>query len=95
MDVPPDQLRVVARRWDAVGADLAEATSVIRGAPTSGLGDAAGEAAALVLVVERALTEFHAEAKRVVDGLLVTQRGVVDADESVAASLVRLVPGAW
>ena len=94
MDVPPNDLRVAARRWDACGADLTEAARVVGGAPTPGFGDAAAEAAALQVAVERALSDLRTDAERVVDGLLATHRAVVDADEAVATSLARLLPEA-
>jgi hypothetical protein len=94
VDVPTDRLRVAARRWDAAGADLEEAARVVGGAPTWGFGEAADEVAALVAAVERALSGLAVDAERVVAGLFVTHRAVVDADEAVSASLAGLGPGA-
>ena len=93
MELDPDELAAAARRWAAVAADLADAAQVLRGAPTWRFGDASGEAVALLQAVERAVAGIGADADRLADGLLVTMRAVVDADEAVAASLAPLAPG--
>ena len=93
MEVLPENLRAVARSWDGVALDLAEAASTIRGAPRVGLGSAAGEAALLLDAAEAALAGLRDEADRLVDGLLLTARMVTDVDDRVAGALARIGAG--
>ena len=87
MELAPDHLHTGARRWDALAADLDGAAARLRWAPVGGLGGAAGEAALLLDVAETTVSRLAADTDGVVDGLLVSVRAVVDADEAVAASL--------
>ena len=48
MELDPDALAAVARRWDALADELAGAASQLCGAPSGGLGEAAGEAVVLL-----------------------------------------------
>ena len=93
MELAPDDLRTAARRWDALASDLAEAAGTMRGAPTAGLGRAAGEAVLLLAAAEGALLELRDGTERLVDGLLVSARLATDVDDRVAAALARIRPG--
>lgn len=93
MEVLPANLRAVAHGWDALAADLAEAASTIRSAPTVGLGSAAGEATLLLDAAEAALSGLRADADRLVDGLLLTARLATDVDDRVAGALARIGAG--
>ena len=82
----PDELHATARRWDAAAAELGDAACA-GGSAGGGLGDAAGEAAAAAGAAEATRCPGSTVRTRsgVVDGLLLTARSVIDADEAVAA----------
>jgi hypothetical protein len=87
VELDPGELAALARRWDALADELAGAASRLRGGPSSGLGEAAGEALLLLDAAVEAVARLHHDACGVVDGLLLTAALVRGADDRVAAAL--------
>ena len=87
MELDPDALAAVARRWDALADELAGAASQLRGAPSGGLGEAAEEAVVLLDAAVDAVSRLRRDICGVVDGLHLTAALVRGADDRVAAAL--------
>jgi hypothetical protein len=94
VEVPPDRLRAAAHRWDALADELACTASLLRGAPTGGLGETAGEAVVLLDAAVHAVARLQHEVGNLVDGLLLTAARVADTDDGVAGALGRIDGGA-